>query len=302
MTRTWSEYFQLPELLEYTRKYMLTEEMRELIITHMQLNDGETVLEVGCGTGYLSRYLMRGKRNLFVTGVDMDQGFLTEAVRFARQEGLHNISFMQADANALPFADHSFDRVVSHTFLTSTRTPQKSLKEMHRVVKTGGSISSITPMSIMPSVLEGGSYPEDCGYIARYRVLFEKVWEMYEKINPITGYINSVDSGKIPQMFVREGLREISLFPIGYAFSFSDASFCRADREKYITLCYQEERQKFERFIALNKWEMFLSREEVQEYRHLLQEKKTYLQEHLDDNSIFEWNGRANIMVTGKAL
>lgn len=301
MAKAWSEYFQLPELLEYTRRYMLTEEMRELICAHMQLNDGETVLEVGCGTGYLSRYLARGKKNLSVTGIDTDQGFLTAAARFAEQERLHHITFMQADANALPFADDSFDRVVSHTFLTSTMTPQKSLREMHRVVKKGGSISSITPMSVMPSVLEEGCYPADCGYIARYRVLFEKVWKMYGQINPITEYINAVDSGKIPQMFVKEGLKEVSLFPIGYAFSFSDASFCRADREKYIALSYQEESQKFERFIALNQWEMFLSREEVQEYRHLLQEKRTYLQEHLEDNSIFEWNGRANIMVTGKA-
>lgn len=301
MAKCWSEYFQLPELLEYTRKYMLTEEMRELISAHMQLHDGETVLEVGCGTGYLSRYLVQGRKNLSVTGIDFDQGFLTAAVRFAEQEGLHNISFMQADANALPFADHSFDRVVSHTFLTSTKTPQQALKEMHRVVKPGGSISSITPMSIMPSVLEGGSYPADCGYITRYRALFEKVWQMYERINPLAGYINAVDSGKIPQMFVREGLKEISLFPIGYAFSFSDASFSRAEREQYIVLCCQEERQKFERFIALGGWEVFLTKEEVQEYRQLLQEKEAYLQQHLDDNAIFEWNGRANIMVTGLA-
>lgn len=301
MAKCWSEYFQLPELLEYTRKYMLTEEMRELITSHMLLHDGETVLEVGCGTGYLSRYLVRGRKNLSVTGIDMDQGFLAAANRLTKQEGWDNITYIQADANALPFTDHSFDRVVSHTFLTSTKVPQKALKEMHRVVRPGGSISSITSMSVLPTVLESGSYPTDCTYIARYRILFEKVWQMYERVNPLSGYINAVDSSKVPQWFVKEGLKEVSLFPIGYAFSFSDASFTHADRVQYIELSYQEERYKFERFIALGDWKAFLTKEEVQEYRVLLEEKKAYLQQHLDDNSIFEWNGRANIMVTGKA-
>lgn len=302
MAKCWSEYFQLPELLEYSRKYMLTQEMRELITTHMQIHDGETILEVGCGTGYLSRYLSLSRKNLSLIGIDLDQKFITMADQFAKQEGLHNVSFIQANANALPFATHSFDHVVSHTFLTSTQTPQLALSEMHRVVKPGGSISSITPMSIMPTVLEEGCYPPDCSYITRYKILFEKVWKMYERINPLADYINAVDSRKVPQMFVKEGLKEISLFPIGYAFSFSDASYSRAARQQYIDLCYQDEKQKFENFIALGGWEEFLTQEEVIEYRLLLQEKKVYLQQHLDDNSIFEWNGRANIMVTGKKI
>lgn len=301
MTKSWSEYFQLPELLEYSRKYMLTQEMRGLITAHMKIQDGETILEVGCGTGYLSRYLSQSRKNLSLTGVDLDRKFLTVAEQFARQEELHNISFLQADANSLPFAAHTFDHVVSHTFLTSTQTPLLALSEMHRVVKPGGSISSITPMSIMPSVLEEGCYPPDCGYITRYKILFEKVWQMYERINPLTNYINALDSGKVPQMFVREGLKEISLFPIGYAFSFSDASYSLAARKRYLDLCYQDESQKFEHFIALGGWEEFLTEEEILEYRMLLKEKKAYLQQHLDDNSIFEWNGRANIMVTGTA-
>lgn len=300
MAKCWSEYFQTPELLEYSRKYMLTQEMRELITTHMQIHDGETILEVGCGTGYLSRYLSHGRKNLSFTGIDLDLNFLTMAEQLAKQEGLHNISFIQANANALPFEDHSFDHVVSHTFLTSTPNPRRALSEMHRVVKPGGSISSITAMSVMQAVVEEGCYPPDCSYITRYKILLDKVWRMYEGINPITDYINAVDSGKVPQMFVREGLKEISLFPIGYAFSFSDASYSREERKQYINLCYQDDRKKFEHFIASGGWEEFLTKEEVFEYRLLLQEKKAFLQQHLDDNSIFEWNGRANIMVTGK--
>lgn len=300
MNKKWSEYLQLPELLEYTRKYMLTEEMRELIISHMQIHDGEKILEVGCGTGYLSRYLCKGRKNLFITAVDLDENFLQTADKLARQEEIEAISFLQADAANLPFSENSFDRIVSHTFLTSIKKPERALSEMHRVVKSGGTISSITPMTINPVVLECGNYPMDCKFIKKYRELSEKVWKMYEGVNSITNYIHAPDSGQVPQMFVREGLQEISLFPIGYAFSFSDASFSVNQRKEYIEMSYHEECKKFENYVNLGVWKGFMEREEIDEYRKILEQKRQFLWDHLEDNSIFEWNGRANIMVTGK--
>ena len=300
MYKKWSSYFQLPELLEYTRSYMLTEEMRELILQHMLINHKEKILEVGCGTGYLSRYLVKGRKNLSVTAIYLDEDFLQAADKLARQEGIDSITFLQADASFLPFEANSFDHVVSHTFLTSTQNPERALQEMHRVVRPGGSISSITAMSVNPTIVEIGIYPENCNFIHRYRILFEKVWTMYQRTNSIANYINALDSSQVPRMFVKEGLKEISLFPIGYAFSFSDASLTADKREKYITLSYQEERKKFEYYVQLGVWKDFLSEDEINEYRILLQKKATFLWEHLEDNSIFEWNGRANIMVTGR--
>lgn len=302
MYKKWSVYFQLPELLEYTRSYMLTEEMRELILRHMLINDNEKILEVGCGTGYLSRYLAKGRKNLSVTAIDLDEDFLQAADKLAKQEDIQSITFLHADASCLPFETDSFDHVVSHTFLTSTQNPERALQEMHRVVKPGGSISSITAMSVNPTIVESGIYPEDCTFIHRYRILFEKVWTMYQKTNSIANYINALDSSQVPRMFVKEGLKEISLFPIGYAFSFSDASLTADKRKEYIALSYQEERKKFEHYIQLGAWKDFMSKDEVAEYRSLLQQKRTFLWEHLEDNSIFEWNGRANIMVTGRAV
>lgn len=301
MSKKWSKYFQLPELLEYTRQYMLTGEMRELIMKHMLIKDGDRILEVGCGTGYLSRYLSRGRRNLSITGIDFDEHFICRAQELAQKEESTSISFLQANAKEIPFADNSFDRIVSHTFLTSTKEPERSLAEMHRVVKPGGTISSITPMSVKMPVLEPGIYPADCRFIADYRALSEKVCKMYESVNSIANYINALDSSRIPRMFVDEGLQNISLFPIGYAFSFSDGALPLRQRREYIDLSYLEEKQKFENYISLGAAEGVLTDEEIGKYPELLLKKKEYLLEHIDDNAIFEWVGNVNIMVTGKA-
>ena len=187
--RKWSEYMQNPELLEYTRQYMLTEEMQEIIIRQMRIQDNESILEVGCGTGYLCRYLCRGREGLSLTGIDRDEGFLRDAENYAKEEGMKQITYLYGDATQLPFLDNTFEHVVSHTFLTSTEDPAQALREMHRVVKPGGTISSITAMSINEMVFDEGDYPKECDFMVRYRTLYNKVWAMYEGINPVRGYV-----------------------------------------------------------------------------------------------------------------
>ncbi len=300
--KKWSEYMQNPELLEYTRQYMLTGEMQELIIRKMRIQDNESVLEVGCGTGYLCRYLCRGREGLSLTGIDRDERFLREAENYAKEEGLEQITYLYGEATQLPFSDNTFDHVVSHTFLTSTEDPAQALREMHRVVKPGGTITSITAMSINEMVIDEGNYPEECSFMARYRTLYNKVWAMYEGINPVRGYVFAQNSGKIPGMFVKEGLSEIALFPVGYAFSFSDARLTQEKRKRYLQLWYADEKTKFETYFFLDERSKYLTVQEGMEYLKLLEQKKNYLWTHIDDNAIFEWIGMANIMVTGKAV
>lgn len=308
--RAWSEYFQVPDFLEYTRSTMLTDEIRELLLTYMMVRDGDRVLEIGCGTGYLSRYVMGGRKRLNVTGIDSDSGFIRAAAAIFEKEFRENsprgdslknqASFQVADARFLPFRDASFDRVISHTFLTSTPDSQAAMAEMVRVVRPGGSISSITAMSVSPAVICAGRYPASCRWLERYRELFIKVQNLYAAMDPIDGYINARDSSEIPALFVDNGLKEITLFPIGTAFSFSNAAFQAADREQYARRNYQAELLKLQHFLRLDgRWD-YLSDEEAKEYERLLAVRRDYLMEHLDENSVFEWNGSAEILVTGR--
>src|SRR5574341_2242830 len=85
------------------------------LIEEAQLRPGETVLEVGCGTGVLDRWLARhtGGANRIV-GLDVSRYILREAMALARQEGLEGvIEFREGRAEALPFPGSSFDVAMS---------------------------------------------------------------------------------------------------------------------------------------------------------------------------------------------
>jgi len=92
---------------------------------------GEKVLDVGTGTGHFAFDLAR--RGLRVTGVDSSEAMLD----VARAKG-RDATFVHADAADLPFADASFDLVLSVTTLEFVPAPQKALSEMWRVTRPGG--------------------------------------------------------------------------------------------------------------------------------------------------------------------
>lgn len=96
---------------------------------------GKTILEVGCGRGgglsYINRYLSPNK----VTGVDINK----KAIEFCNKNYKeNNNTFLQANAQKLPFKDNSFDVVINVE--SSHRYPQFDLfiKEVYRVLKPGG--------------------------------------------------------------------------------------------------------------------------------------------------------------------
>ena len=118
--------------------------MVRTLIEVAELRLGEAVLEVGCGSGVLARWLARrtAGRNRF-TGVDINPYLLREAKALARQEGLEGaIEFRDGNAEALPFADNSFEVVMSVTVIEETDA-DRMLAEMVRVAKPGGRVAVI---------------------------------------------------------------------------------------------------------------------------------------------------------------
>lgn len=89
---------------------------------------GETLLDVGCGTGTFSRRF--ACTGLSVTGLDPDQSMLD----FARTQG-GRIGYLRGDARVLPFQDRSFDHCVAITSLCFVNDPMGALREMVRVTR-----------------------------------------------------------------------------------------------------------------------------------------------------------------------
>jgi 2-polyprenyl-3-methyl-5-hydroxy-6-metoxy-1,4-benzoquinol methylase len=99
---------------------------------------GSKLLDVGCGSGQLA--LMAAKDGLDVTGVDIAENWVERARARARAEGLH-ATFEQADAEALPYEDASFDVVVSLIGAMFAPRPDLVAHELLRVCTPGGTVA-----------------------------------------------------------------------------------------------------------------------------------------------------------------
>ncbi len=97
---------------------------------------GRRVLEVGCGQGALVNHL--GPLGARIVGMDMSDASLRRAAEGKKELGNHTVNLMQADAEKLPFADASFDAVVSFGVLHHTPDTDGAVQEVRRVVKPGG--------------------------------------------------------------------------------------------------------------------------------------------------------------------
>ena len=99
---------------------------------------GSQLLDVGCGSGQLA--LMAAKDGLEVTGVDIASNLVERARMRAQAEGLR-ARFEEADAEALPFEDASFDVVTSLIGAMFAPRPDFVAKELLRVCVSGGTIA-----------------------------------------------------------------------------------------------------------------------------------------------------------------
>jgi SAM-dependent methyltransferase len=96
------------------------------------------LLDVACGSGQLA--LMAAKDGMEVTGVDIASTLVDRARVRAQAEGL-KVRFEEADAEALPFDDASFDVVVSLIGAMFAPRPDHVAKELLRVCAPGGTIA-----------------------------------------------------------------------------------------------------------------------------------------------------------------
>ena len=109
------------------------------LVAEAALNPGETVLDLGAGTGTLAIMLKRSCPQATVTGLDADPVVLEQARRKVDGAGLE-VSFTEAFSTEMPFEDRSFDVVVSTLFFHHLRSADKrrTLAEVARVLRPGG--------------------------------------------------------------------------------------------------------------------------------------------------------------------
>jgi phosphatidylethanolamine/phosphatidyl-N-methylethanolamine N-methyltransferase len=111
---------------------------RKQIIDALNCRPGDTILEVGVGTG-LSLPLY--PNDVKVTGIDISTEMLEKARARVDEGGLSQVqSVLEMDAEDLCFPDNSFDKVVAMYVVSVVSDPSRVVEEMRRVCKLGGDI------------------------------------------------------------------------------------------------------------------------------------------------------------------
>lgn len=97
------------------------------------------ILDIGTGPGQLLPALRQASPGTRLLGIDISPAMVAQARRNLEHYGrAPDIEVLVAGANNLPFADGTFDRVVSTGSLHHWKNPLQALSEVHRVVKAGG--------------------------------------------------------------------------------------------------------------------------------------------------------------------
>ncbi|MCJ7769456.1 MAG: methyltransferase domain-containing protein [Dehalococcoidales bacterium] len=110
-------------------------DLTKKLLDFVELNGQNDFLDLGCGSGIVTRYLAK-EYGGSVTGIDIDP----QQIELAKKDasGINNIRYYGADATNLPFSDRAFDIVLSFGVLHHIENWLDALKEIRRVLKNGG--------------------------------------------------------------------------------------------------------------------------------------------------------------------
>ncbi len=122
---------------------------------------GARVLDVATGPGYVA--MAFAEAGCDVVGLDLTEAPLKIAEQTRQERGLSNVRFQLGDAEHLPFADQTFDVVVSRLALHHCEDPQRVLGEMARVCRVGG--------LVVIEDLTASEFPERAAYHNRFEQL-----------------------------------------------------------------------------------------------------------------------------------
>jgi ubiquinone/menaquinone biosynthesis C-methylase UbiE len=134
---------------------------------------GQQLLEVGCGIGTdLVRFAKGGAR---VTGVDLAETAIALARSNFELNGVAAEDLRVANGEALPYADATFDTVYGHGVIQYTSNAPQLIREMHRVLKSGGTgifmvYNRVSWLNALSKVMKVPLEHEDAPVLKKYSI------------------------------------------------------------------------------------------------------------------------------------
>jgi tocopherol O-methyltransferase len=117
----------------------LVNHCREML-KHLEIHDGNDILDAGCGTGGTGRYIVE-RFNVHVIGIALSPTLLNAAEKLSsRASHCHNLSFYNKDFTSTGFGKDSFDRLFAIESVCHGINKELFIKEAYRVLKPGGKL------------------------------------------------------------------------------------------------------------------------------------------------------------------
>jgi ubiquinone/menaquinone biosynthesis C-methylase UbiE len=128
------------------------------------------VLDLGCGGGHVTFNVAPHARE--VVACDLSTEMLDVVARAARERGLENVTTRQGVAEELPFADASFDMVLSRYSAHHWRDLDAGLREAARVLEPGGAVAIVdsiaTGVPLLDTFFQTIELLRDCSHVRSY--------------------------------------------------------------------------------------------------------------------------------------
>lgn len=285
--------------LEVGRTYLWRREFLPLLYKYLELKRGQTVIDVGCGTGSFSRILPNGiKFQGKVIGVDKNRRLLSVAKKITKKQHIPSrvVSYRQGKAESLPFPDNFADRVVCQMLLWIVKDRAKVIDEMIRVCKPDGLVGAVDVVLDKIAYY----YPDSERYgdlYDKYEVALLKGSEKLYGADRKVGY-------KLPSLFKERGLERVRLDGYAYVWLNSDDripfDFKLKNAKEYVKdfdTAAERNRRKEDKKILLAGG---MSSKEIEEFNRLSLERSKTIVENpklLSENT--SMNGGIFFIATG---
>lgn len=127
------------------------EQLYQLTLDNLNITDGNSILEIGFGNGKFFPTLYLKAKDLQITGIDISHEMVIQAVK--NNSELFESGSMKVKVGSsenLPFEDNSFDKIFCINVIYFWELPEVHLKEIYRVLKSGGNFyTGFRPAEIM---------------------------------------------------------------------------------------------------------------------------------------------------------